>query len=252
VFARARALYAAGVLAYWQGDSDQAVLLLERSLGLLRALGDRELLGFVLNNLAMAVQTQGDLDRARAYYEEGIALFRALGQRDMIANVQGNLSYLLLATGDMKQASALNEDALANARDRQNAEVASTCLSLQSLLAWRRGDLGQAAAAAQQALAMMVAARDVRFYGDGIEQCALFSAVEGPAERVARWLGAASAARGRLGIPRSLYGPSADDRERALALAQSRTSAATWAAAYAAGQALSVEEAIAEALGASD
>lgn len=95
---------------------------------------------------------------------------------------------------------------------------------------------------------MVVAARDVRFFGDGVEQYALFSAAQGPAERVARWLGAADATRERLGMPRSLYGPSADDLERALALAQSKMSAATWAAAYAAGQALSVEDAIAEAL----
>jgi hypothetical protein len=120
---------------------------------------------------------------------------------------------------------------------------------LQSVLAWRQGDLSQAAALAKEALAMSVAARDVRFYGDGLEHYALFCGAESPAERVARWLGAADAARERLGMPRSLYVPSADDREGALALAQSRTSDEAWAAAYAAGRALSVEEAIAEALG---
>jgi tetratricopeptide (TPR) repeat protein len=245
---RARALYAAGVLAYWQGESVQAVPLLEQSLALYQALGDRLAAYFVLNNLGVALQDLGDRERARACYEECLALGRALGGRGFIGMPLGNLSRLTLAAGDLEQAAVLSEEAHTIARQGHTDTVAADSRTVQALIAWRRGQLSQAAAWAHEALALHHAARDVRRDGDGLEVCAIMCATQGHAERAARLLGAAAAAREQIGMRRPMIVPTAADIESAVAPARAALGEAAWAAAFAAGQALSLEEAIAEAL----
>jgi len=68
----------------------------------------------------------------------------------------------------------------------------------------------------------------------------------GQGERAARLLGAATALRERLGAP--LSGPDLAELAQAVALAQAALGEAVWATVFAAGQALPLEEAIAEAL----
>jgi non-specific serine/threonine protein kinase len=252
---QARALYAAGVLAYWQGDSAAAVPLLEQSLAIWRALGDRPatgwpLTGYVLNNLGMAVKDQGDLARARACYEEGLASGRALNDQYVIANTLGNLSSLALAAGDLEQAAARNEEVLVVSRHLTYQIEVARSLDRQALIAWRRGDLLRVSALAREALVLAVsrAAGDMRFHGDSLEVCAIISASQGQAERTARLLGAAAVFREQIGMRRRTDVLTAADVEAAVAPARAALGEAAWAAAFAAGRALTLEEAIAEAL----
>jgi tetratricopeptide (TPR) repeat protein len=243
---RGRALYAAGLLAYWQGDLDQAVSRLERSL----ALSDRPARGAVLNNLGMAVQDQGDVERARACYVEGLALGRALGQWSVMADTLFSLSRLTLADGDLNQASVLSAEALSICRQRHYLTGAAGNLLVQALIAWRRGQLSQAAAMAKEALTLQHEAREVRHYWLGLETCALIDATRGYTERAAYLLGAAAAVRERIGMHRAMFWhwPLADDIISAVATAEAALGAERWAAAFAAGQVLTPEEAVAEVL----
>jgi hypothetical protein len=120
---------------------------------------------------------------------------------------------------------------------------------VQALIAWRRGQLNGAAALAEEALALHRASRDVRHYGDSLELCAMMRAGQGRAEGAARLLGAAAACRERIGMLRRIQGPAATDIETAVAPAREVLGEQQWAAAFAAGRALTLEEAIAEALG---
>jgi hypothetical protein len=70
------------------------------------------------------------------------------------------------------------------------------------------------------------------------------------AERAARLLGAAAALSETVGAPQVLRGR--EETERTVAPARAALGKERWAAAFAAGQALSIEEAIAEALGEAD
>jgi predicted ATPase/DNA-binding XRE family transcriptional regulator len=247
-FARGLALFAAGLLAYWQGESAQAVPLLERSLTLAREQGDGRAASAVLNNLGMAFQDQGDLARARACYEEALALSRARNDLNMMANPLVNLSRLTLAVGDLEQAALYSEEALAVSHQSHYHIGAADTLSVQALIAWRRGQLSQAAALAEEALELDHAARDERHYGDGLELCAIICATQGRIEQAARLLGAAAASRARIGMRRRMNLPTVDDIDVAVAPARAALGEEAWAAAFAAGQALSLEEAIAEAL----
>jgi predicted ATPase/transcriptional regulator with XRE-family HTH domain len=243
---RRHALYAAGVLAYWQGDLDQAVLRLEQSL----ALSDRSSRGAVLNNLGMAVQDQGDVQRARACYEEGLALGRALGQWGVMADTLFSLSRLTLADGDLDQAGVLSAEALAICRQKHYLTGAAGCLLVQALIAWRRGHLSRAAAMAEEAVALQYEARDVRQYWLGLETCALIAATQRYSEQAAYLLGAAAAARERIGMHRSMFWhwPLADDIMSAVAAAQAALGEEQWAAAFVAGQAVTPEEVVAKVL----
>jgi predicted ATPase len=245
---RARALYAAGVLAYWQGDIDRVVPLLERSLALLRTLDDRLMLGLVLNNLGLACGHQGDLEKARAYFEESLALGRALGFGLHVVNVLGSLSELALAAGDLGRASIVSEEALTESRRAQNAMNGSQALRVQVIIAWRQGRLSQAAALAKEALTLTLETRDVRFYADSLDVCAIVCAAKGQVELAARWLGASVTYRERIGMPRRMEAPTADDIEAAIAPARAALGEAAWAAAFTAGQALSLNEALSDAL----
>jgi non-specific serine/threonine protein kinase len=241
---RGRALYAAGLLAYWQGGLDQAVLRLEQSL----ALSDRLSRGAVLNNLGMAVQDQGDVERARACYEEGLALGRALGQWSVMADTLFSLSRLTLADGNLDQAGVLSAEALAICRQKHYLTGAAGCLLVQALISWRRGQLSRAAEMAEEALALQHEARDVRQYWLGLETCALIAAAQRDPERAAYLLGAAAAARERIGMHRSMFWhwPLADDIMSAVVAAQAALGEAQWTAAFAAGQAMTPEEVVAK------
>jgi hypothetical protein len=83
----------------------------------------------------------------------------------------------------------------------------------------------------------------------GLENLALTAAAAGKgaqAERAARLLGAAAALSEAIGAPQVLRGQ--EETERTVAPARAALGEEAWAAAFAAGQALSLEEAIAEAL----
>jgi tetratricopeptide (TPR) repeat protein len=251
--ARARALYAAGVLAYWQGDSAAAVPPLKQSLALTRTLGDGPttdsvLTGYVLNNLGMAFQDQGDLARARTCYEEGLALGYALDDWHVIANTLHCLSGLALVARDLDQAQARSGEAITAARQHQFHTGIASGRVVQALIARRQGDLDRAMTLAREALVLCQATEDVRMFGDGLEVCAIIYASQGRAEQTARLLGAAGASRARIGMPRPMDGLIAGDIESAVASARAALGEEAWATAFAAGQALTLEVAVAEAL----
>jgi predicted ATPase len=81
---RARALAAAGSLAYWQNDAPAAVRMYEASLGLRRSIGEPAELASALYDLGhvLSVMDQAkDSARGRALEEEALALYRSLGDR---------------------------------------------------------------------------------------------------------------------------------------------------------------------------
>ena len=77
----ARAVNAAGSLAWHQTDFRAARPLLEQGLALSRGLDDRLGLARSLNNLGSLAFEQGDYPAAQTLYEESLAVWRELGDR---------------------------------------------------------------------------------------------------------------------------------------------------------------------------
>jgi hypothetical protein len=106
--------------------------------------------------------------------------------------------------------------------------------------------LAQAEALGREGLAQSEEIGDLRFCAAGLELLASTVGVAGQGERAARLLGAAAALRETLGAPQ----PPQEQAEVEQAVAATRAALGedAWAAAFAAGRALSLEQALAEAL----
>jgi tetratricopeptide (TPR) repeat protein len=161
--------------------------------------------------------------------------------------LMGSLAQL---RGDLAAAQGAYEEALALFRrvgDRTG--IGHDLLALGGL-ARQRGDLPRAEAIGREALAAYWEAGSVTFSTKALAALALTAAADGRAARAVRLLGAAEAALGSFG------GRWADtDRaevERWMPPARAALGEEAWATAHAAGAALPLEEAIAEALGESE
>jgi tetratricopeptide (TPR) repeat protein len=87
---RARALYAAGYLAWTQGDGQRAPALLEQSLALYRDLGDKRGLARTFNTLAALANEQSEYEKAALLLEEGLVFARDIEATDLMATLLNN------------------------------------------------------------------------------------------------------------------------------------------------------------------
>ena len=99
--ARARALFAAGVLAGEQGDYVSADALIGESLDIARQLGDKQGIAVSLNALAVIARDRGDVAVARSLFEESLVLWRELGDQKAVARALSNLANVVKLQGDI-------------------------------------------------------------------------------------------------------------------------------------------------------
>jgi len=150
--ALADAYHAAGGLALDQGDYAAASALLERGLSLYRALDDKPGIISALGNLGALAQFRGDYARARALYEESLEMQRASGDRSKIAPLLNNLAETAYWRGDYRQAEELYGDALAVCREIGETWGAALLLNNLGDLAYEQGDVDRAATLLEQSL----------------------------------------------------------------------------------------------------
>ena len=110
--ARARALFAAGVLTTEQGDHASADVLIRESLQIERELGDSQGAAVCLNALAVIARDRGELAAARSQFEECLALWRKLGDHKAIARSLSNLANIAKLQGDNASAHSLYTECL--------------------------------------------------------------------------------------------------------------------------------------------
>jgi hypothetical protein len=157
-----------------------------------------------------------------------------------------NLGFATALQGDLDRAAAYHAEALALARAQGDRWGMSLALANLADLARTRGETAQAGALGREALALDWGRRDHRKCAEDVEILARTAGAAGQGVHAARLLGAAAAVHATVGAPQ----PPVErvDTEAAVALARAVLGDETWAAAFAAGQALSLEEAVAEAL----
>jgi non-specific serine/threonine protein kinase len=243
----APALYAAGLLANTQGDQIQAAQWLKRSIALYRETDD--VIGAVraLNSLGGVAYDQGDLQGALALWEQSLAQSRATGNLGEVARALGNLGEAHYHLGDLARAALCHEEALALARQTSRADVEAYQLGDLGNVARQQGDLIRATELQRQALELKWALGEQRQIAITLEDLASIAGAVGDAKRAARLLGAATALRETIGAPQPV--PERAATEQAVARARAALGEDAWAAAFTAGRALSLEQAIAYALG---
>jgi tetratricopeptide (TPR) repeat protein len=196
-----------------QGAYEQADQLYQESLLHYQALGDRHGSAWVYHGWGEMARLQGDFTRALALGEASLGLFRELGQTLGICHAVLNHGFVEQARGNDEQAATLYKESLLLARTLENPLFVAQCL------------IGFAGVAVKDPVGPVNAAA---------------------AQRAARLLGAAevmlAASPGPLfHVPRREY-------ERNIAAARTQLDDATFAAAWAEGRAMTLEQAAAYAL----
>jgi tetratricopeptide (TPR) repeat protein len=115
---RARALFAAGVLASEQGDHAASSAFINESLDIARELHDTRGVGIALNALGVTARDRGELATSRSHFEESLAVWRELGGAcAMVARSLSNLASVAKLQRDYPQARSLYEESLVIFRD---------------------------------------------------------------------------------------------------------------------------------------
>jgi len=242
------ALLKLGWVAREQGDAAAARVLLEQGVALSRELGDKVKLLYTLLTLAEVAVLEEDAASAERLLEESLVLSREDNGQQAIGWTLNHLGHAAQLRGDYDRAAQLHAESLAVFIDLMGEKNDGVTWAYQSLgeTALGQGDL-------PAARGWLVAdLRLCREMGDrvssvwclaGLGSAAAFD--EEP-ERAARLWGAAERLRAALGCrpapaARATY-------ERALAMTRAQIGEEAFAAAWAEGRAMSLEEAIAYAL----
>jgi predicted ATPase/DNA-binding XRE family transcriptional regulator len=129
-FARSRALHAAGKIALHQADFRQASLLFAEALQLNTELGDQQGIADSLNFLAAVARNQNDPVTAKPLFERSLLLRRLTGDSHGVSGALSNLGFIALLQNDMSQAKTLLAEGLAIARSTNNENRTATILAL--------------------------------------------------------------------------------------------------------------------------
>jgi predicted ATPase len=239
--ARARALFAAGILGAEQGDYTQADTLIRESLDISRQSGDKQGAAVSLNALAVNARDRGDVPVARPLFEESLALWRELGDPRAVARSLSNLASIVKLQGDNTRANALYAECLSIFQGLGDRMGVAWSLNHQGDVARDQCDSAGARALYEQGLAIFRELGDrwgiagtladlgnlVREQGNYFAACSLYresikifqeldhkrgiarllecfagaAAVQLEAERSLRLAGAAAALRQNIGAP---------------------------------------------------
>ena len=151
-----------------------------------------------------------------------------------------------MAPGNHERAGTWHEEALALRRETGDRLGVAVSLSNLGLVAAGTGDFARAAALTGASLELDVEFSNHRNLADSFENLALIAVATRDDERAARHFGAAEALRTRIGVP----GHPGDRayNERWIANLRARMGETTFAAVWKIGRAMSLDEAIADAM----
>ena len=283
--ARGRALHGAGWLAWAEGDYEAASPRTEEGLSIVREIGDKResgfaemLLGLVrmgqrnsvaarplleesrtlfkdlgdvwgeastLYLLGMAAYFLGDLAAAHAHYEESLQLFRQLGDVFGVTLLVSALEVVVLPQADEETARSLYEQSLPLLRaSKDRGRLGMILINVGDIWLHQNGDEQQGKMLYKQGLHLW---QDMQRVDNGLgivkglAGLAEVAAAQRQAERAGRLFGVAD----RLLPSASNYRA---DLNRHVAEARAHLDATAFTAGWTAGQAMTQEQAIAEAL----
>ncbi len=250
---RATALRWVATFATWQGDHAAAHPAYEECLALFRELQDTKGIAHALSHLGMLFQMRGDYGRAESLLQESLAMDRESGDSLGVAWNLFFLGTLEYSQGNIRRASQLWEESLIGLRASGDLGGITGALTDLSMVALDEGDYGRAGVHLAESLTLL------RELGSRWQLAHTLEVVAGLAAlaagqvnaqprglQAARLFGAAEALRETLGTP--LLPIYQDHYQRRLASARTLIDEATFAAAWAEGRAIALEQAIAEAL----
>ena len=224
---------------------DEGMAFLEEARVLAEQAGDLWVLGTVLTNLAVWA-AQRDIGLSRPSAEESYRVYAELGDVTRMALALSNLAWVLLVTGDVSQASDLEAQALGLARDAGDRRNTHQALDNLGWIALADGRFDEALGLFKEALAYAHEIANAAAARSTLYGLAAVAAATGETRQAARL---AAAAEPEVPGSASLLHPwSRALVERHLDSGRAETVSAEWDKAWAAGAALTVEQAAVEVL----
>lgn len=237
----ARALNNLGTIAYDQhGDFATARAEYAASLALRREIGDKGGTAMSLSNLGSIAFAQGDAATARALFEESLAIKREIGDKRGIASSLTNLGVAAHAQGDDLAARALLDDSLALRREMGDKRGIAVSLENLGLVALARQEDDRARALFAESLALSHQIGNKLYMAYDLTGLACLA---GDAQAAVQL--AAAAAALMAGIGATWETEEKRLHEHTLAIARTVLGEEVFRIAWAAGQQMTMEEALA-------
>jgi len=250
---RARALVAAGTLAFGNGNYEQCEKYAEEGLKLSPVVGDRLQEAWARVGLGVVAMTRADPDSATVPLEEALQSFRELDADFGVARVTTCLGMVALMRGEVHKATPMFEEGGAVANrigDRTSAYV--TIFNL-ALLALSSGDYDEAVTLLEEGMTLSEQIGDRANVAYCLQGLATIAGAQNEAERSARLFGAAEGLLEAVGAPvYNYYNPDPSLYERTRVNARSQLGESAFEEAEERGREMTFEQAVAYALSEAD
>jgi predicted ATPase/class 3 adenylate cyclase len=241
---RARALTGFGWHALYQGDTNSAMDAAVEAVEI--AAGESWILAMALLLLGSVELERGTIDTARRRFDEALTLVEGHVEAGVWAPpILMNLGLLAAIREDVAEARRWYEATLAALPAGAVTFIRPMVLGNLASIAWNEGDRSRAAALQREALPLRRALWDVLALANSLANGAEFAAVGGRPEVAARLLGAANALRLRGGVTIDPF--NLDDPDALTARVRALLSEPAFAMAWAEGESLPLDQALAEA-----
>ncbi len=231
-----------GAAAWEQDDLVTASSRCTECIKIYRELGDKISLSFALIGLANVMETQGDYDQAVTLSEESLALFREMGYRWGISYALNILGEVARCQNDYSRAKVLYEESLAVGREIGDKDRIASEYHNLAYVSHHLGDYPQAAALFRQSLILSQEVGDTLLTVVCISGMAVEAQAMGHLKRAARLFGAAQAlieAITNRRVPADQI-----EYQRNLTALRAQLDEAAFQSAWAAGKAMTMEQAI--------
>ncbi len=245
----AHALLILGSIRVSQGKPEVARSPLEESRSLFQKQGLTLSGAFVMYHLGRAAFARHDVTEANTLYQQSLAIFHREGNRFGEAITLGALGVVAAAQGDAVAAQSLLAQSLPLMRASGNHRDLVQTLLTAGTVRVKQGDLQQAHNLFTESLRLWESMGDQENAAGirrSLTELAEVAAAQGRAERAGRLLGAAKTLSP---LPVNFFSePSRIDMDQDIAQARTHLDQAPFEAGWAAGQAMTQEQAISSAL----
>jgi hypothetical protein len=223
--------------------------MVDEGLARCRATGDRWVITVALVAAGSLALDEGNLERSGLLCQEGLVLAQDFGAPRLVAFHRGYLGRVAYLLGDMTGALALLGENLTVYQDHANKWGVGLTLHALGLVAWRQGDRRRAMTLLRESLVLRREMGNRPGIAECLEGLAAVATVD-QGERAVRLLGAAEALRRVIAMPL----PPVERPGHAATVMALRAALGepTFAVAWEAGQAMTLEEVVAEALALDD
>jgi hypothetical protein len=248
--ARAWALNAAASLAYFSHDPAVGIPAVEEALAIATERADAEIATYAHVGKAVLTLLQGQPAAAESTLQQGLPLARTCGDAPPLYNLLWALAETARLTGDDSRAERLLREALALVQAHGDTSGTGYVLFSLGHLLLERGEIGGAARLFLVSLAVRAPAGDALSVTHCLDALASVAIVAGAHARAARLFAAAANLRQTIGGgPPPLWVAA---HERGIAAVRSALGEASFAAEWAAGSLLTLDEVLAEAAAVGD